>query len=65
MGTTEEERNDIDVIVMKEGPQLNNEQRETLIWPITEKEVMDALHSIDNTKSPGVDGFGAYFYKKA
>ncbi|PNX94562.1 ribonuclease H [Trifolium pratense] len=50
---------------MREGPQLSNEQREKLVIPITDKEIEDALQSIGDLKSPGIDGYGAYFFKKA
>lgn len=65
MATADRVRNDIDVSVMREGPQLNNDQHKTLIAPVTEQEVVNALKNIDDLKSPGIDGYGAYFFKKA
>ncbi|PNX74719.1 ribonuclease H, partial [Trifolium pratense] len=53
------------ITAMREGPQLSNEQREKLVIPITDKEIEDALQSIGDLKSPGIDGYGAYFFKKA
>lgn len=53
MGFVDIELNGIDIIVIKEGPRLNNKQREDMIAPI------------GDLKSPGVDVYGAYFYKKA
>jgi hypothetical protein len=50
---------------MRDGPQLSNEQRHNLTAPITEKEIECALQSIGDLKSPGIDGYGAYFFKKA
>lgn len=32
---------------------------------ITEQEVVNALSGLDNLKSPGIDGYDAYFFKKA
>ncbi|KAI5438310.1 hypothetical protein KIW84_024156 [Lathyrus oleraceus] len=52
MGTADEVRNGIDVSAMKEGPQLNNDQRVNLIVPVTEQEVVNALNSIDDMKAP-------------
>lgn len=53
----------INIIVMREGSQLNNKQRENLIASI--KEIEKALRNIGDLKSPGVDSYGANFYKKA
>lgn len=33
--------------------------------PVTGEEVKKALFAIDDNKAPGVDGFNAYFFKKA
>jgi hypothetical protein len=65
MGTTDKDLNGIDITVMREGPQLCNEQRQKLIAPITEEEIECALKSIGDLKSPGIDWYGAYFFKKA
>lgn len=65
MGTAEEVRNGIDVSAMREGPQLNNDQRVNLTVPVTEQEVVNALHNIDDMKAPGKDGYEAYFFKKS
>lgn len=65
MGTADEVRNGIDVSAMRGGPQLNNDQRVNLTVPVTEQEVVNTLNSIDDMKAPGIDGYGAYFFKKA
>jgi hypothetical protein len=65
MGTADNDLNGIDITVMREGPQLTHEQRHNLTAPITDKEVEYALQSIGDLKSPGIDGYGAYFFKKA
>jgi len=44
-------------------PVLSNDQRESLEGPITYKELLEALKSSKNGKSPGSDGFGFEFYK--
>ncbi|CAJ2668635.1 unnamed protein product [Trifolium pratense] len=64
-GMADNDLNGVDITVMREGPQLNNEQREKLTGPITDKEITDALQSIGDLKSPSIDGYGAYFFKKA
>lgn len=65
MGTTAAELEGIDTNAMRGGPQLNADQRDLLTHPVTENEIVIALKGIDNDKSPGIDGYGAYFYKKA
>lgn len=54
----------IDKCAMREGTQLNSAQRDMLIMPVMETEIVKALKGIGNDKSPGSDGFGAYFFKK-
>ncbi|MCH85203.1 transposon TX1 putative 149 kDa protein, partial [Trifolium medium] len=65
IGTSDTDLNGIDITVMREGPQLSNEQRQKLIAPITDKEIECAMQSIGDLKSPSIDGYGAYFFKKA
>ncbi|PNX60426.1 hypothetical protein L195_g051923, partial [Trifolium pratense] len=65
MGTADTDLAGVDITVMREGPKLSNAQREKLVAPITDKEIEDALQSIGDLKSPGIDGYGAYFFKKA
>ncbi|KAL5080999.1 hypothetical protein RYX36_009420, partial [Vicia faba] len=55
----------IDTNAMRARAQLNNDQRELLITTVTEEKVITTLKGIGNDKSPGIDGFGAYFFKKA
>ncbi|MCI14621.1 ribonuclease H protein, partial [Trifolium medium] len=46
----------IDVVAMRDGPQITNEHRELLIAPITEEEILRALKNIGDLKAPGMDG---------
>lgn len=48
---------------MREGPQLSMEQREILVAPICEQEILIALNGICDLKSPGIYGFSARFFK--
>jgi hypothetical protein len=65
MGTKLNELEGIDVEAMRTGRQLNATQRDMLTCSVTEDEITIALKGIGNDKAPGIDGFGAYFYKKA
>ena len=55
----------IDLRAMWDGPQLSQAQALELIKPISSDDVVAALHSIDDTKSPRLDGFNSLFFKKA
>ncbi|CAK8537113.1 unnamed protein product [Lathyrus sativus] len=48
---------------MRDGPHLNMEQRRSLLAPITEQEIHTALKGIGDLKSPGINGYGARFFK--
>lgn len=43
--------------------QINNAGQEYLSSPITMEEIKTTLFSIDDSNSPGPDGFSAKFYK--
>ncbi|GKG20243.1 hypothetical protein Tco_0380044, partial [Tanacetum coccineum] len=36
-----------------------------MVRPVTDKEIKDAMFSINDNKAPGPDGFSAKFFKKA
>ncbi|XP_058748416.1 uncharacterized protein LOC131621394 [Vicia villosa] len=55
----------IDVEVMRVGAQLSHTHQTELILPVAEKEIMDALKSIGDTKAPGIDGYRSKFFKDA
>ena len=45
-------------------PRLNSEEQKGLDLPFTNKEIEDALGSLQSNKSPGEDGFPPEFYKR-
>ncbi|KAF3625656.1 hypothetical protein T459_30871 [Capsicum annuum] len=47
------------------GNVLIRNQQLQLIAPVTPEDVWQALRGIEDLKAPGIDGFNAYFYKKA
>ncbi|KAL6586510.1 hypothetical protein OROMI_001498 [Orobanche minor] len=51
--------------VVKLGPLLNHNQRESFINHITKEEVLAALKSIGDDKAPESDGFSSRFFKSA
>lgn len=55
----------IDIQAMRNCPQLSHAQAIGLIQPISQDEVVAALHAIDDTKSPELDGFSSLFFKKS
>ncbi|XP_058753378.1 uncharacterized protein LOC131626575 [Vicia villosa] len=63
IGTAATNIYNVDVMAMRTGPQLNFEQRAKLILPVSDDEVTMALNCIGGLKSPGIDGFGAKFFK--
>ncbi|XP_058782964.1 uncharacterized protein LOC131657602 [Vicia villosa] len=63
MGTKENNIKVVDITAMRKGPQLSMTQRASLIAPITVEEIKKALRGIGDLKSPGVDGYGAKFFK--
>lgn len=63
MGSDEGKLNQIDIVAMRMGKQLTLEQRESLVKNIFEEEIYKALDGIGDLKAPGLDGFGAKFFK--
>ncbi|CAK8579067.1 unnamed protein product [Lathyrus sativus] len=63
MGKEDNNINHIDIEAMRMGKQLNLEQREYLTRNITEDDIIKALRGIGNLKAPGLDGYGAKFFK--
>lgn len=45
-------------------PTLTTDQKERLDAPITEEEIKAAISSMENGRSPGMDGFPIEYYKK-
>ena len=50
---------------MRVGPQLTISQAQDLIKPISRADVDDALKDIDESKSPGPNGFSSQFFNVA
>ncbi|KAI5403342.1 hypothetical protein KIW84_050777 [Lathyrus oleraceus] len=46
----------IDIISMREGAQLNNDQKRMLITPVTTHEIMKVQNDIGDMKAHGLDG---------
>jgi hypothetical protein len=63
MGKAETNLIGIDIVAMRDGPQITNDQSEFLVAPVREDEILRALKSIGDLKAPGLDGFGANFFK--
>ncbi|CAK8543473.1 unnamed protein product [Lathyrus sativus] len=53
----------IDIEAMRMGRQLNIEQREYITRTISEADFTKALRGIGDLKAPGLDGYGAKFFK--
>lgn len=49
---------------MRKWPCITQQQRVRLCTEVTEKDIYDGLSSIGNDKSPSIDGYNAYFFKK-
>lgn len=63
MGTSNSTLKAVNKITMSKGPKLNHEQQILLCAPVTDQEIAEGLEAIGNDKSPGLDGYNAYFYK--
>lgn len=63
MGKENREMKHIDICAMREGKQVNEQQRQELTEPIQEIEIFNALHDIGDLKAPGLDGYNAKFFK--
>ncbi|CAK8568197.1 unnamed protein product [Lathyrus sativus] len=64
MGSANNNLNEINIVAIKEGPRLSNEHMRMLEMPVTEAKFTQALNSIGDLKAPGVDGYGAKFFKE-
>lgn len=63
MGTTNSNIHYIDIEAMRSGSQLTMGKRAFLIQPVTDMEITNALMNIVDLKAPGIDGYGAKFFK--
>ncbi|XP_058784085.1 uncharacterized protein LOC131658853 [Vicia villosa] len=53
----------VDIGVLRQGSQLNRDQKIFLERGITEDEILVALKGIDDSSAPGLDGYSAKFFK--
>src|SRR4051812_18523990 len=63
--TTEVNQEEVNCSTLRLGAQVTLDQRNLLIRPVSKQEVFEALKEISDNKSPGIDGFGAKFFKNA
>lgn len=56
---------DIDENILKEGRVLNEVQKKDLMKEFTDNEIKEALLEIDDSKTPGADGYTSCFFKKS
>lgn len=63
MGSSSSASGFVDQKFILEGPVLNLDQQLDIVRPFTSKDIKEAYFSIGNSKSPGLDGFGAGFFK--
>lgn len=65
MGTSADVLSIVDKDIVNRGPKLNIHQQIALAADCTEKEVVEALFSMNSSKAPGIDGFNVYFFRKS
>ncbi|CAK8567578.1 unnamed protein product [Lathyrus sativus] len=63
MGKAAHNLKHVDIEALRDGKHLNGDPREFLINTITEEEIVKSLKGIGDLKAPGIDGFGAKFFK--
>ncbi|XP_058776934.1 uncharacterized protein LOC131651279 [Vicia villosa] len=56
VGQAARQRSQVDICSLRGGAQLSREQMDCLIGPVTEAEIWKAIHSMGDSKAPGVDG---------
>ncbi|XP_006576020.1 uncharacterized protein [Glycine max] len=63
MGDKTETIQAIDIVAMRAGTQVKPEQDDMLTSQVTDQEIFKALNSIGDLESPGIDDYGAKFFK--
>ena len=53
----------INAKVMKRGPTLTKQQRLQQFSVVTDQDIYEGFKSIGDDKSPGIDGYNAFFFK--
>ena len=65
LGTAARHLVQVDLLTIRAGSHLSTQARNLLTQPVTYFEIDFALHSINDQKAPGLDGFNARFFEKA
>ncbi|KAL5134431.1 Transposon TX1 uncharacterized protein [Glycine soja] len=65
MGSTASNLRHIDIQAMRDDKQITFDQGAFLTATITEVEIVKALQGIGDLKAPGIDGYGAKFFKNS
>ncbi|KAL5184132.1 Transposon TX1 uncharacterized protein [Glycine soja] len=65
MGSTASNLRHIDIQAMRDGKQITFDQGTFLTATVTEAEIVKALQGIGDLKAPGIDGYGAKFFKNS
>ncbi|KAI5448509.1 hypothetical protein KIW84_015789 [Lathyrus oleraceus] len=65
IGTRQSNLTSIDIVALRKGPQLKGDQREALIAPIRESELLSSLKGIKYIFASGIDGYNEKFFKSS
>ncbi|XP_050918605.1 uncharacterized protein LOC127136042 [Lathyrus oleraceus] len=63
MGMAANNLKHVDIEAIKSCRKINMEQRKFLVVKVTKEEIAKALQGIGDLKAPGIDGYGAKFFK--
>jgi hypothetical protein len=63
VGTSSQRLLHVDIAAIRNGTQLQEVHQNSLIQPITDQEIWNALKDIGDTKAPGIDGFNSKNFK--
>jgi hypothetical protein len=63
VGTSSQRLLHVDIAAIRNGTQLLEAHQNSLIQPITDQEIWNALKDIGDTKAPGIDGFNSKNFK--
>jgi hypothetical protein len=55
----------LDIDVIQSGPCLHASSHESLLAPVSNDDIKNALFDIGNDKAPGPDGYSSFFFKKS
>lgn len=63
VGTTSIRLRHVDIVALRNGKQLPEEDSQELIRVVTDKEIWEALQGVGDNKAPSGDGYTAKFFK--